>query len=204
MDLGAAYNGYSGDITRTIPVNGKFTKEQKDIYEAVLRTQKEAIKLFKTGTLPALIEEKVANMLRDELFNLGLVTDKNASWQYRLWYPHGCSHSIGLDVHDATPASYYKEGLKPGMIFTIEPGLYISEQKFEQVKSMTYLKLKENELKDFIDKVGPIVKRYNNIGVRIEDDVLITKDGNKVISEKCPKEVADIEKIMKQKSRFAD
>lgn len=204
MDLGAAYNGYSGDITRTIPVNGKFTKEQKDIYEAVLRTQKEAIKLFIPGTRPGVIEDKVANMLRDELYKLGLITDKNTTWQHRIWYPHGCSHSIGLDVHDATPGSYFKEGFKPNMIFTIEPGLYISETSLEDAKQLRFGNASEKDFNDFYQKVLPMVKKYNNIGIRIEDDVLITQDGNKVISSKCPKEIADIEKLMKQKSRFVD
>ncbi len=204
MDIGAAYNGYSADITRTIPVNGKFTPPQKDIYSAVLRVQKEAIKLFKTGTLPNKIETDVANMLRDELYKLGLVTDKNTIWQYRIWYTHGCSHSIGLDVHDATPMSYYKEGLKPGMVFTIEPGLYVSETSLDNLTNRRFMNVSEKELKDFIEKVRPVAKKYNNIGVRIEDDVLITPEGNKVITSKCPKEIADVEKTMKQKSRFVD
>jgi Xaa-Pro aminopeptidase len=204
MDLGAAYNGYSADITRTMPVNGKFTNEQKEIYNAVLKSQKEAIKLFKPGALPAEIEEIVANILREELFKLGLITDKNTTWQHRIWYPHGCSHSIGLDVHDATPMSYYKEGLKPNMIFTIEPGLYIGLSTLEQLKQIRSGTKGEKEFMDFYEKVLPVVKKYNNIGIRIEDDVLITEEGNTIITQKCPKEIAEIEKLMKQKSRFAD
>jgi Xaa-Pro aminopeptidase len=204
MDLGAAYNGYSADITRSIPVNGKFTKEQKDIYSAVLKSQKEAIKLFKPGTLPAIIEDTVANILREELFKLGLITDKNTTWQHRIWYPHGCSHPIGLDVHDATPLSYSKEGMKPNMVFTIEPGLYISISSLEQLKQVRAGGKNDKEFMDFYEKVLPVVKKYNNIGIRIEDDILITEDGNKVITSQCPKEIAEIEKVMKQKSRFVD
>lgn len=200
MDLGAAYNGYSADITRTMPINGKFTKEQKDIYEAVLKSQKEAIKLFKPGTMPKEIEDKAADVAKEELLRLGLITDKNTAWQFRTWYLHGVSHSIGLDVHDATPNSYYKEGQKPGMIFTIEPGIYINEAALDQMKSRNPNK----EILEFIEKVRPMAKKYNNIGVRIEDDILITRDGYKVITSACPKEVNDIEKLMKQKSRFAE
>jgi len=204
MDIGAAYNGYSADITRTIPVNGKFTKEQKDIYNAVLKAQKEAIKIFKPGTLPSQIEETAARVASEEMLKLGLITDVNSKWQFRIWFIHGVSHSIGLDVHDATPASYSKDGLKPGMIFTIEPGIYISESWLDNLKGGRYGNIPEKELKEFIDKVRPAAKKYNNIGVRIEDDVLITPNGATVITSACPKEIADVEKTMKQKSRFTD
>jgi len=202
MDLGAAYNGYSADITRTIPVNGTFTKEQREIYQAVLNANKVGIEQCIPGNKSQVVEEKVANQLRDELFKLGLITDKNTTWQHRIWYTHGCSHSIGLDVHDITPTSYYNGGMKPGMIFTMEPGLYISLEALEQAKQ--YRMAGEKEFNEFYEKVLPVAKKYANIGVRIEDDVLVTKDGNIVISAKCPKEIADIEKIMKQKSRFVD
>lgn len=204
MDIGAAYNGYSADITRTIPVNGKFTPEQKDIYNAVLKSQKEAIKQFKPGTLPSVIEETAANVAKEEMLKLGLITDVNSKWQFRIWFLHGVSHSIGLDVHDATPASYYKDGMQPDMIFTIEPGIYVSESWLNNISKMRYGNIPEKELKDFIEKVRPAAKKYNNIGIRIEDDVLITKDGNIIITNGCPKEIADIEKTMKQKSRFTD
>ena len=204
MDIGAAYNGYSADITRTIPINGKFTNEQKDIYNAVLRAQKTAAKVFGPGTLPRTIEDTVATMLRAELYKLGLVTDPNTKWQHRIWYTHGCSHSIGLDVHDATPSSYQKTGMKPNMVFTLEPGLYISEASLENNRMFRYPNVSDAELKEFIEKVRPIAKKYHNIGVRIEDDILITEKGNEIITAGCPKEIAEIEKIMAQKSRFVD
>ena len=204
LDIGAAYNGYSADITRTIPVNGVFTKEQKEIYNAVLKCQKESVKLFKPGTLPQAIEDAAANTAKEELYKLGLITDKDTKWQHLIWYLHGCSHSIGLDVHDATPMAYYKNGLKPNMIFTLEPGIYISETALDNASKIRYPNVTEQEMKDFIDKVRPIAKKYNNIGVRIEDDILITKDGYENITAKCPKEIADVEKTMKQKSRFVN
>ncbi len=204
MDIGAAYNGYSADITRTIPVNGKFTNEQKDIYNAVLRAQKTAAKVFGPGTLPRTIEDTVATMLREELYKLGLVTDRNSKWQHRIWYTHGCSHSIGLDVHDATPSSYQKTGMKPNMVFTLEPGLYISEASLDNARMFRYPNVSESEVKEFIEKVRPMAKKYHNIGVRIEDDILITEKGSEIITAGCPKEIAEIEKVMARKSRFVD
>jgi len=205
MDIGAAYNGYSADITRTIPVNGKFTKEQKDIYLAVLKAQKEAINLMKPDAPWRDIEEKAANTAKEELYKLGLITDPNTTWQHKIWYLHGCSHSIGLDVHDATQISFYKDGrYKENMIFTCEPGIYVGESFLDNLNKFRYPNVTEKELKEFADKVRPAAKKYNNIGVRIEDDILITKEGHKIITADCPKEVADIEKTMKQKSRFID
>lgn len=204
MDIGAAYNGYSADITRTIPINGKFTNEQKDIYNAVLRTQKTAAKVFGPGTLPRTIEDTVATLLRAELYKLGLVTDPNTKWQHRIWYTHGCSHSIGLDVHDLTPSSYQRTGMKPNMVFTLEPGLYISEASLDGNRMFRYPNVSEKEFNEFIEKVRPIARKYNNIGIRIEDDILITEKGSEIISAACPKEIAEIEKVMAQKSRFVD
>lgn len=90
------------------------------------------------------------------------------------------------------------------MIFTIEPGLYIGLSVLEQIKQIRSGSKNEKEFMDFYEKVLPVVKKYDNIGIRIEDDVLITEDGNTVITSKCPKEIAEIEKLMKQKSRFVD
>lgn len=155
MDVGAEYHHYAADITRTIPVSGKFTDEQKVIYEAVLQVQKQLIAMIKPGITYTKIDEAA----RELLVNAG----------YKHYIQHGVTHPIGLDVHDVQSS----RTLEPGMIITIEPGLYIP-------------------LEDTI--LGP---GYRGTGVRIEDDVLVTKDGFEVISKGIPKEVVEIERIMK-------
>jgi len=155
MDVGAEYHNYTADITRTIPVTGKFTDEQKRIYETVLSVQKQLIAMIKPGIGYAKIDETARKLL----INAG----------YENYIMHGVTHPIGLDVHDVQSAST----LEPGMVITIEPGLYIPEE-------------------DTVLSVG-----FRGFGVRIEDDVLVTKDGCEVLSKEIPKEVAEIERLMK-------
>ncbi len=166
MDIGAEYHGYCADITRTIPVNGTFSPAQRQIYEIVLGAQEEAIKLMKPGTTtePGV---KATEVIADGLLKLGLIKDKSEVNRY---YTHGLSHGIGLDVHDMGRLG---GAMKPGMILTVEPGIYIPEG-------------------------SPCDKKYWNIGVRIEDDVLITAEGNRVVSAAAPKSVKDIEALMKK------
>jgi Xaa-Pro aminopeptidase len=118
MDVGAEFNGYSADITRTIPVNGKFTKEQKEIYSIVLRANEECIKIMKPGTTPKEIEAKALDVVADGLQGLGIIKEKKEAKTY---LPHGVSHNIGLDVHDIST----RNPLRAGQILTIEPGIYI-------------------------------------------------------------------------------
>jgi len=166
MDIGAEYHGYSADITRTIPVNGAFSPVQLQIYEIVLRAQEEAIKLMKPG---ATVEHsaKATEVIAEGLMKLGVIKDKTEVNRY---YPHGLSHGIGLDVHDM---GRFGGAMQPGMILTVEPGIFIPEG-------------------------SPCDKKYWNIGVRIEDDVLITPEGNKIVTAAAPKSVKDIEALMKK------
>ncbi|MFQ5676921.1 MAG: M24 family metallopeptidase, partial [bacterium] len=161
IDIGAEYRGYSADVTRTIPATGKFSKEQREIYQIVLKAQKAAIAAIKPG-IPFVYIHEVAKKVIAEA-------------GYDKYFIHGTSHYLGLDTHDVGDRN---ESLAPGMVFTVEPGIYIREGAETDPK-------------------------YWNIGIRIEDDVLVTEDGYKVLSDKAPREIVDIEKLMKEKSHLA-
>ena len=202
-DVGAEVEYYTADITRTFPVSGKFTKEQKEIYDIVLRTEKAAIESMKPGNTVDEVHKTITRNLNQGLYELGLITDTTQAWQNSIWIIHGWGHHIGLAVHDVSgPYVPGKpEVLEPGMIYTVEPGLYFAENHLE--RDFTKMRnVTEEQWKAFIEKVEPVFKKYVNIGVRIEDDVLITPTGNEIITSEVPKEVAEIDALMKQKSKF--
>jgi Xaa-Pro aminopeptidase len=165
MDLGAEYHGYSADITRTIPVNGKFTPEQKQIYELVLKAQEEGMKVLKAGVKPKTLDSATRVTINKGLKNMGIISDET---EKNSFYPHGCCHHIGLDVHDR--GSY--TSFEANMVITIEPGIYIPEN-------------------------SKCDKRWWGIAVRIEDDYLVTKEGYEHLSKLAPRTVKDIEATMK-------
>jgi len=169
LDFGAEYGNYAADISRTFPVNGKFSKRQKDCYNAVLRVQKKAKSLIVAGSTIDKINTAVAGLLEKEMIGLGLFTASDVKNQdpanplYFNYYMHGNSHFIGMDVHDV---GLKQTILKPGNVLSCEPGLYIKEE---------------------------------GIGIRIETDVLITPKGPVDIAKAIPVEVEEIEAIMKKK-----
>ena len=202
FDTGAEYDMYTADISRSFPISGKFTKEQKEIYTVVLNAQKKAIGMMMPGKSINLAYGVVTDELNRGLMELGLITDTAQAWQKSFWLQHGWGHHIGLVVHDVS-GPYVKgvtDMLVPGMIYTMEPGLYFPASYLDKTPARS--RIPEPEWKAFVEKVEPIFKKYINIGVRIEDDVLITPDGNEVITKSVPKEIVDIETLMKQKSRF--
>ncbi|MFO7617075.1 MAG: M24 family metallopeptidase [Bacteroidales bacterium] len=203
FDVGAKFEYYTADITRAFPVSGKFTKEQREIYEVVLNAQKEAIKVMKPGNRITQAYEIVPRELNKGLLNLGLLTDTTQAWQKTIWMMHGWGHHIGLQVHDVSaPADRDNpEILTPGMIYTMEPGLYFPEGYLSE-ETPRNPRIPADEWAAFVKKVMPVYKKYIHIGVRIEDDVLITPTGNEILSAGVPKEIAEIEALMKQKSRF--
>jgi len=178
IDAGCEYEYYASDITRTFPVNGHFSKEQAEIYNLVLKAQIAAIELVKPGICWSKLQEKAVKIITEGLCELGIlsgnVDELIESRAYARFYMHRIGHWLGIDAHDV---GKYKIGdqwriLQPGMIFTVEPGIYIKT---------------ESEAVD---------KKWWNIGVRIEDDILVTKDGFEVLTSNVPKTVEEIEKLM--------
>lgn len=170
MDLGAEYHGYTADVTRTIPANGKFSKEQKLIYDLVYQAQEAGIKAAVVGSNPKKIDAAAREVINKGLLELRIIDSLS---QGRKYFPHGTSHHIGLDVHDLNS----RTDLKENMIITVEPGIYIPEG-------------------------SACDKRWWRIGVRIEDDILITGNGPVNFSELAPRKSEEIEKMMLEKSIF--
>ncbi len=166
IDFGAEYANYSADVTRTLPVNGKFSKRQKQVYNAVLTVQKAATKLLVPGNTVDEYHKAVGRIVEAELIQLGLLESKDIKKQseeeplYKKYFPHGTSHHLGLDVHDY--GDKYRK-FEAGMVFTCEPGIYIREE---------------------------------GIGIRIENDILITDDGPFDLTEDIPREADEIETLM--------
>jgi len=171
MDLGAEFHGYTADITRTIPVNGKFSPEQKLIYELVLKAQEEAMKICKPGTPRQQLTVVCRDVINKGLAELGVIKSETEKHMY---FPHGVSHHIGLNVHDQGGPN-----LEENNTVTIEPGIYIPDN-------------------------SSCDKKWWGIAVRIEDDYLITKDGYELLSASAPRTVKDIEAMMKLPSALDD
>jgi Xaa-Pro aminopeptidase len=199
MDIGASYKHYAADVTRTIPVSGKFSKEQLEIYSIVLQAQKAAIETVKPGTGLRTLNERIIHVGSKGLFELGLISDVSSKWQMRVWQMHGTSHWLGLDVHDDGPYDFKESKglvLEPGMVFTIEPGIYISRNVLENL-DILFPHIPQAERDGFIEFIRPALEKYLDIGIRIEDDILVTDHGYEVLSSSAPKEVDEIEDLMK-------
>lgn len=187
IDIGAEIDGYTADITRTIPADGTFSAEQRAIHDAVLRAQSESMKLMRPGGTFSQVNRRAEEVLGEELLKLGLIT-KNEIDQVRLYYPHGVGHPIGLQVHDVYDRL---RAFEEGMVVTNEPGIYV--RRADVAASAFYKQLTEEERK----RVDAALARYEGIGVRIEDDLLITKSDPRLLS-KAPRSAAEIEAFVKQ------
>ncbi|MBP7496497.1 MAG: aminopeptidase P family protein [Bacteroidales bacterium] len=168
FDIGAEYANYAADLSRTIPINGKYTDRQKDCYNAVLRVMKQAKSMLVVGTTIDKYHEAVCKLMEKEMIGLGLFTEEDVKKQnqeaplLKKYYPHGTSHFMGLDVHDL---GFKQEPLKAGMVFSCEPGIYIPEE---------------------------------GIGIRIENVILVTEGGPIDLTEQIPVEIDEIEALMKK------
>jgi Xaa-Pro aminopeptidase len=172
MDVGAEYHGYTADVTRTIPANGKFSPEQLAIYNIVYEAQEAVFKIAKEGTPFKALNDTAKAVIARGLMKLGLIKNEKEVNRY---YPHGVSHHLGLDVHDK---SNYGT-LKKGMVFTVEPGIYINEG-------------------------SPCDKKWWGIAVRIEDDILVEKDRCELLSGSAPRKASEIEKAIRMRSSLDD
>jgi len=205
FDVGAWIRGYTSDISRTIPASGRFTKEQRDIYALVLEAEKHGCRRLVPGVTFKAVQDEVEDILMAGLEKLGLVTDVKSPWQRRLYIQHGFGHGIGLDIHDVWgwhSPRLDKVAMAPGMVMTMEPGLYFPEARFEMVLGTLKGKVPDAEIAAFREKAGPVYKKYVGMGVRIEDDVLVKDGGNEILSSRAPKEIDAIEKLMRGKSPF--
>jgi len=168
FDVGCWYANYASDVSRCFPVSGVFTPRQKEVYNAVLRVQKACFEILKPGVMLHDYHKQVGDLMTDELLQLGLISQEevatqNPEWPaYKKYFMHGTSHFLGLDVHDV---GLWHKPVEEGMVFTIEPGIYIPEE---------------------------------NLGIRIEDNIIITHDGHINLTESIPKEVEEIEAFMAQ------
>jgi len=187
VDAAANYQGLTGDITRTYPIDGKFTPVQRDIYDIVYTAQQAGEKAAKIGGQARDIQAACDEVLRAGLVRLGLVTDPTGM-QFKIWATHGVTHWIGMDVHDV---GVPRRPLAAGMAFTIEPGIYIREAALNDLP-----KTPENAA--FIEKVKPAVAKYKNLGVRIEDSYLLTSAGLERLSKTVPRTIDEIETFLKK------
>ncbi len=169
LDVGAEYANYGADLTRSIPVNGRFTKRQRQVYDAVLRVFRYASSRLIVGNVWDEYHVEVGEFMEKELIDLGLITtedikNQDSDWPaYKKYFPHGTSHFLGLDVHDV--GNKYRR-FEPGMVFTCEPGIYIPSE---------------------------------GLGIRLENDILITADGNRDLMENIPIEADEIEELMNRR-----
>jgi Xaa-Pro aminopeptidase len=176
IDAGCEYDYYASDITRTIPASGRFSRAQRELYSLVLEVEKKVITMIKPGVLRSRLQSEAEKLLTKGMVELGILKGDYKKLlkkgAHKKYYPHGIGHWMGLDVHDEAP---YKDknskeiALQAGMVLTIEPGIYIDE------------------------KDTSVAQKYRGIGIRIEDDILVTEDGYENLSRGIKKEIKDIE-----------
>jgi len=179
VDAGAEYKGYASDITRTFPINGRYSQGQREIYDLVLKAQVACVDMVRPGTTHEQLKHHSIEVLTEGMVELGLLKGKPEDLikekKYEQFYMHGLGHMLGIDVHDV--GVYYQakqsRALEPGVVMTVEPGIYVSP-----------------DTKD-------VPEKYLGIGVRIEDDVLCTNNGPRVLTTKVPKQAEEIEALMR-------
>ncbi|HEY5439843.1 MAG TPA: aminopeptidase P N-terminal domain-containing protein [Gemmatimonadaceae bacterium] len=205
MDMAASYGGYSADLTRTVPVNGRYSPEQREIYQIVYDAQQAGERQVKAGAPVKASSDSATAVIKAGLARLGLIESADAKidgcaggdscFQYRLYYMHALSHPIGLDVHDVDQLS--KTGhYGVGSAFTIEPGIYVRENTLDIIPHTP-------RNAQLLAKIAPAVRKYANIGVRIEDDYIVTAAGFDRITSGAPREMDEIEREMAVRAPLA-
>ena len=195
MDVGAEYDHYTADVTRTFPVNGKFSRVQAELYQIVYDAQEAVARASKPGATLSDVSRAGTDVIKDGLLKVGLITDRN-SMQHRLWFMHGTSHWLGMNVHDVGGASK----IVPGVVFTNEPGIYIRPDALDQMPTGWA----QQDWDRFKAAVRPAFEKYKGIGVRIEDDLLITADGVKWMTEALPRKLNEIEDFIAKARRQSE
>ncbi len=195
MDVGAEYDHYTADITRTFPVNGKFTPAQAAVYQIVYDAQEAVAKASKPGATLSDVNRAGTEVIKNGLLKLGLITDIN-SQQHRVWFMHGTSHWLGMNVHDVGGGAKFV----PGAVFTNEPGIYV---RLDALDNMPF-GWKEEDWEKFKTAVRPAFEKYKGMGVRIEDDMVITADGVRWMSEALPRKMSDIEDFIAKARRQSE
>jgi Xaa-Pro aminopeptidase len=204
IDAAASYGGYAADVTRTMPVNGRYTTEQRAIYEVVLAAQKAAESRIRPGARWAELEEAANHELQQGLARLGLIDAPEATFdcgaagpgavcpQYRLFYMHGLGHGVGLAVHDPD-VSQTDAGFQPGSAVTIEPGIYVRADVFDFLPDSPANRA-------MVQRLRPVMERYAGVGVRIEDVYIFDRNGVERVSRGVPREIDEIEALMREPS----
>jgi Xaa-Pro aminopeptidase len=200
MDIGASYKGYAADVTRTVPANGVFSPAQRDVYQIVRNAQAAAERAATLGAASRDMNDSAATVIAKGLAQLGLIEAPNATFdcsfggrmskcpQYTMFYMHGLGHGIGLEVHDPEQY-YYTQKIEPGSAFTIEPGIYVRENVLDVLPDTPGNRA-------MAAKLRTAVQKYRNVGVRVEDDYVVTENGVEWIS-RAPREMPEIEALMR-------
>lgn len=201
MDVGASYRGYAADITRTVPVSGTFSPEQRAVYQLVRDAQAAGERAARPGASSMAMTVAVDSVIRNGLAALGLIEAPDAVYdceggtscpQYRLYYMHGLGHAIGLDVHDPGTSGIQPGTLATGDAFSIEPGVYVRANLLDIIPPSP----RNDAMKA---RIAAAVRRFANIGVRIEDDYIVTDEGLQW-SSRAPREIGEIEALMRDRA----
>lgn len=211
VDIGAKHNGYCGDITRTYPINGRFSNRQKELYTIVFNALKAGTEKMTPQNYFFDGHNAATQQIVRGLYQLGLITDTTSIWQKLFYIHYRSSHYLGIDVHDVGYYGQTKSSqdlvnkthkgrkLEPGMVLTIEPGIYLLDNRIEQLRQL-FPYVPPKELDSFYEAVKPVYDLYTGIGIRLEDDILITEKGHKVLSAEAPVSLEDIEKAYNPKT----